>query len=72
MAILAELQAYRAALEAARYNGVREVRDSNGEAVVYRSDAEMARALAFLDSEIHAATTGTRPAVVRFTTSKGL
>lgn len=72
MSSVTELQAFRAALVAARANCVREVRDSNGESVTYRSDGEMARAIAFIDSEIQAATTGIRSASIRFTTSKGL
>ena len=50
MATLAELTTMRAALFAARMNGAREFRDQNGETVVFKSDAEMARALAALDS----------------------
>jgi hypothetical protein len=72
MATLAELQQMRAALVAARSNVIRELRDSNSEAVVYRTDGEMKAALAALDSEIAAMTTGARPSTVRFTTSKGL
>ncbi|MBL4768061.1 MAG: hypothetical protein JKY94_10155 [Rhodobacteraceae bacterium] len=50
---------------------VDEFRDQNGEEVEFKSDAEMARALAALDSEIAAATQ--RPAhTIRFQTSKGL
>jgi hypothetical protein len=73
MATLAELQSLRAALVAARANGLREVRDSDGSAVAYKSDSEMAAAIRALDSEIADLTRGApRPAVVRFTTSKGL
>jgi hypothetical protein len=72
VATLAELQTFRVALVAARGSGVRRVRDQNGEEVEYRSDAEMSRAIAFVDSEIQAATAGPRPSVVTFNTSKGL
>ncbi len=44
----------------------------NGEEIEYKSDGEMARALAVLDSEIAAMTSGPRPSTIRFTTSKGL
>ena len=66
-----ELTAARDALLKARAGGVRRVRDQNGEEVEYRSDAEMARALAALDSEI-AALSGKPPASFHFRTSKGL
>lgn len=72
MATLAELQSMRAALVAARSNGLREVRDATGESVTYKSDAEMRAALSALDTEIAALTRGTRPAVMRVSTSKGL
>jgi len=73
MTTLAELLAARDALLKARVGGLREVRDSTGESVTYKTDREMAAALAALDSEIAAATTGrARPAVIRCHTSKGL
>lgn len=71
MATLAELQAWRTRLQDARYSGVRRVRDSSGEEVEYRSDSELARALAALDSEISAAQSR-RPSTILFKTSKGL
>ena len=68
---LDQLHKARDALASARFDGVREYRDSNGESVEYKSDAEMARALAALDSEIAAATR--RPAsTILFRTSKGI
>jgi hypothetical protein len=71
MATLAELSKMRADLHAARMTGAREFCDQNGETVVYKSDSEMARALAALDSEITALTS--RPAnTILFRTSKGL
>lgn len=65
-----DLQAWRDALVKARMSGVRRVRDSSGEEVEYRSDAEMKAALAAAD----AALAGASPPVktIRFTTSKGL
>ena len=68
---LAELTAARDALLRARAAGVRRVRDKSGEEVEYRSDAEMARALAALDSEISAASTAW-PSTIYFHTSKGV
>ena len=61
MATLSELVAAREALQSARLRGVREVRDSNGETIVFKSDSEMATALASADREIAAMSTG-RPA----------
>ena len=68
MATVAELQKMRADLLAARAGGVRRFRDQNGEEVEYRSDSEMARALAALDAEISGAAA---PRSLTFTTSKG-
>lgn len=70
-ATLAQLQAWRDGLFAARLQGVREYRDQNGESVSYKSDAEMARALAAVDAEI-AAYGRRRPNTILFRTSKGL
>lgn len=67
-----DLRTLRAALVAARSNGLREVRDATGETIVYKSDAEMARALAALDAEILAQAVGHRPATMHVRTSKGL
>lgn len=67
---LATLQSARDALLKARASGVRRVRDTNGEEVEYRSDSEMARALAALDSEI-AMLSGRPPSTFQFATSKG-
>lgn len=68
---LTELSAARDTLFKARAGGVLTYRDQNGELVTYKSDTEMARALAALDSEIAAATR--RPAsTILFKTSKGL
>jgi hypothetical protein len=72
MATIAELQSLRAALAAARAGGVREVRDSDGSGVSYKSDSEMAAAIRALDSEIADLQRGPRASVIRFSTSKGL
>ena len=68
---LPELVSARDDLLRARAQGVRRYTDQNGETVEYKSDREMATALAALDSEIAAATR--RPATT-FTirTHKGL
>lgn len=65
-----QLTKARDALLTARAGGVRRVRDQNGEEIEYRSDTEMARALAALDSEITKAS-GATPRTLHFTTSKG-
>lgn len=69
---LEQLIAARAALVAARANGLREVRDADGSAVVYRSDREMAAALAAIDSDILRLAGASKPSIIRFVTSKGL
>lgn len=71
MATVAELTKMRADLFAARMTGARRFRDSNGEEVEFKSDAEMARALAALDAEITAALSRP-PSTILFRTSKGL
>ena len=71
MATVAELQNMRADLVSARSQGVRRYKDQNGEEVEYKSDSEMARALAALDAEI--ATASARPVnTIHFNMSKGL
>lgn len=70
MATLADLQAWKAALEAARYSGNRRVKVGATE-IEYKSDAEMASALAELDRQIAAAATP-RPSILRVIPSKGL
>lgn len=70
MATLSELLEFRDALAKARYAGVREVTDSNGESVRYATDREMAAALAAIDREIEAQT-GKPPSAIIFHTSKG-
>lgn len=72
MAILAELTAWRDALFKARLGGVREFRDQNGETVSYKSDSEMARALAAADAAIAAAQSGKPASIIFLKTSKGI
>ena len=72
MATLGQLTAARDTLTLARAQGVREVRDSNGDSVTYKSDSEMAAALSALDSEITKLTQGQPARRIMFTTSKGL
>ena len=69
MADLAQLTAWRDALMAARYRGVRSV-EYDGKRITYASDREMAAALADLNRQIAAATE--RVSVVRIQSSKGL
>jgi len=69
MADLAQLIAWRDALMAARYQGIRTV-EYDGKRVTYASDGEMAAALADLNRQI-AGTTG-RISIVRIQSSKGL
>lgn len=52
MATLGQLIEWRDRLRDARYSGVRRVRDQSGEEVEYRSDSELARAIAAVESEI--------------------
>lgn len=71
MATVAELTKMRADLFAARMGGARAFHDSNGERVEFKSDAEMAKAMAALDAELAKATGAAAPRVLHFTTSKG-
>lgn len=68
---LSDLQRYRRSLQDARFSGVRQITDQNGESITYRSDAEIARALASIDSEIALLQRGPA-ALIRLQTSKGL
>lgn len=72
MATLSELQAWRDELVKGRLAGVRRLRDSNGEEVEYRSDREMAAAIAAADRAIAEASGQRAVLSVRFKTSKGL
>lgn len=70
MATLAELQDHKAALERARFSGNRRVKTGHTE-IEFKSDAEMATALAELDRQISAASAA-RPSILRVIPSKGL
>ncbi|MHA6644639.1 phage head-tail joining protein [Mesorhizobium sp. A623] len=72
MASLPTLVDYRERLYAARFSGTRSVQDSNGERIEYRSDAELARAIASINREIATAESELGCSRVRFQTSKGL
>jgi len=71
MATLAELIAFRDGLLETRFSGVQSLTDQNGERVTYRSEAEIARALAAVNAEI-AAASKTPSSTIRFNSSKGL
>ena len=64
--------AARDALQLARAQGVREFRDSDGSLVTYKTDSEMAAALAAIDSQINHLSRGQSVRRIMFTTSKGL
>lgn len=66
-----DLLRYRAALQDARFSGVRTVRDSNGEEVTYRSQSEIELAITRLDAEIAQLQRG-RSSLIRMQTSKGI
>ncbi|WP_333830402.1 phage head-tail joining protein [Pararhodobacter sp.] len=68
---LTKLRDYREKLQEARFSGIRTIRDSNGEEVTYRSQAEMERAIAAIDAEI-SQLQRKRLSIVRFQTSKGV
>ena len=70
MATVAQLNTWRDALLAARYQGIRTVEYENRR-VTYATDAEMATALADLERRISAALTG-RVSQVRIQSSKGV
>lgn len=70
MATLADLQATRAALVSARMNGLRAVQYADGSRIEYKTDAEMASALAALDREI-ASASAPRVSQIRISSSKG-
>ncbi len=70
-ASLADLIKWRDALFQARLQGVRRFRDQNGEEVEYRSDSELARALAAVESEI-AGASRPRQSILYPLTSKGV
>lgn len=67
---LEQLMAWRDELVELRASGVRTVTHQNGSALTYKSDNEMAAAIAALDSQIAAATQA-RAGRFTFQTSKG-
>jgi hypothetical protein len=69
---IASLTDLREKLVAARLSGVLEFRDQNGERVVYKSDAEMARAIDAADREIARLSGTAQPRTTYFQTSKGV
>ena len=71
MATVSELREYRDKLQDARFSGVQSITDQNGEKLVYRTQAEIERAIAALDSEIAQLQRG-RMALIRLQTSKGV
>jgi len=68
---LPALEAQRDALIKARSNGLRSVREPSGEEVQFRSDAELAAALASVERRI-AEFGRSLPSTITFATSKGL
>lgn len=65
----ADLIAWRDRLVRARLTGVRSVYDSDGSRIEYKSDTEMAAAIAAADAALQQ----TQPVkTIRFVTSKGL
>lgn len=68
---LNELRAARDELQSARFDGVRTVRFGEDN-VEYKSDSEMATALAAIEAEIAKLERGARPRTFYPSTSKGL
>ncbi|WP_140986817.1 phage head-tail joining protein [Asticcacaulis tiandongensis] len=71
MASLSDLTRWRDALQEARFRGVRRVRDQSGEEVEYKSDSEMAAALAAVEAAISGASQS-HPKTIYLRTSKGI
>lgn len=71
MASVAELKEWRERLQRARFSGTRAVQDASGRRIEYRSDVEMAAALAALDNQI-AELSGDPLRILRVHSSKGL
>lgn len=71
MADLAQLIAWREALQGARFRGTKVVETADKK-IEYKSDAEMAAALAELDRQINQAQSGNRITCIRIASSKGL
>jgi hypothetical protein len=72
VATLAELIERRETLASARANGLRAFQYSDNSRAEYKSDAEMASAIAALDREIASASGTPRVSVIRISSSKGL
>ncbi len=72
MATGEQLAAWRDRLQDARFPGVRSVRDADGSEISYRSDGELARALAAVDREIAKMAGAAHPRVTQLWLSKGL
>ncbi len=68
---LEELTECRDKLRRARFKGIMTVR-MDGEEVTYKTDAQMAAALASIEAEISKLTRGPRPRTIYPTTTKGL
>jgi len=69
---LTNLQRWRDGLVAARFKGIREVQDQNGERVAFKSDSEMAKAIASADRMIAELQGNAPPSTILFRTSKGI
>ena len=69
---ISDLLAARDRLVEARASGLSTLVDQNGERIEYKSDREMAAALAALDAEISRAAGRMFPRSITFRTSKGL
>ena len=69
---VSDLQAARDRLVEARATGLTMLVDQNGERIEYKTDAQMAAALAALDAEIARLTGRPAPRAIVFRTSKGL
>jgi len=69
---LTDLQRWRDGLVAARLKGVREFQDQNGERVAFKSDSEMAKAIASADRMIAELQGSTPLTTILFRTSKGI
>lgn len=67
---LSDIQAFRDRLVQARMNGLSSVYDSDGSRIQYKSDSEMAKAIAAADAMLAAANPPIK--TIRLVTSKGL
>ncbi|MFZ1510929.1 MAG: hypothetical protein WAT35_04795 [Tabrizicola sp.] len=71
MDTLSENQRRLDALRALRAEGIKSLRDSNGEEIVYKSDRELAAAISSLEAHIERSQRG-RSSQIRLQTSKGI